>query len=70
MLCFFFPVAFYSLNIDLLSDTTSADNMAYGISKGIILFLQALDLRWLQADELTFNCGKHNALKFFANPFL
>lgn len=49
MLCFLFLGAAYSLNIDLLSDVASVNNMASWVSKGMVLFLQALQERMLLA---------------------
>ena len=69
----FFSLASYSLNIDVLSDTTSVSNMAYWVSKGMVLFSHALEWGRLLAvlnPLLTCNCGKYYALEFFATSFL
>lgn len=73
MLCFFFPFGSYSLNIDLQSDTTPVNNMAYWVSKGTLLFFTGSEFKKTTnhlVSLFTFNCGKHYAFKFFANPFL
>lgn len=70
---FLFSLASYSLNIEVLSDTTSVNNMASWVSRGGVLFSHTLERGRLLAvlcPLLTCICGKYYALKFFSSSFL